>query len=177
MLLRRWHRWAAIPAGLFLLFISVTGVLLHADMLRVGYKPPPSEPPGGRVVQPIPANDELASMISRLADEARAQDELQISQLQINLEGESIQLVAGSPGPPGSSQLKFDAASGEQIVVPRPPEDYHWLLQDLHAGYTFGWTGRIISMLSGIALIILCLSGLQVWWDMRRRGRKGIYWK
>lgn len=176
MLMRRWHRWAAIPAAVFLLLIAGTGVLLHLDMMRVGLPPAGSEQEPPPEVQ-IPSNEELAAMIAQLADAARAQDEVAVTSFQINLSGPRPTLVAGAGGPPGSAQVKIDAATGERIIDPPPPADYHYILQDLHAGYYFGWTGRILSILCGLALIILCVTGLQVWWYMRTRGRKGLYWK
>ena len=176
MVLRRWHRWAAIPAAVFLLLIAGTGILLHLDMMRVGL--PPAGP--GEAQPPaveIPSNEELASMITQLADAARAQDEVAVTSLQINLAGQRPTLVAGAGGPPGGGQVKLDADTGDRIIDPPTPADYHYILQDLHAGYYFGWTGRILSILCGLSLVVLCFTGLQIWWDMRRRGRKGLYWK
>lgn len=57
--MRKWHRWAAIPAGLFLFFVSLTGVLLHLDMMRVGASPPGHELPRKIEVQPLPDNARL----------------------------------------------------------------------------------------------------------------------
>lgn len=173
---RRWHRWAAIPAGIFLFFIALTGVLLHADMIRLGQHPPGHEPGLKREVQSLPTDTVLATMIGRLADRVRASG-TPVTELKVNLAGPRITLTAGAGGPPGAPELKLDALTGAQIVAPPPPADFHYILQDFHAGYYFGWTGRLISILSGLALIILSISGLQLWWDMRRRGKKGIYWK
>lgn len=177
MLLRRWHRWAAIPAGVFLLLIATTGILLHLDMMRVGLPPAGSEELAPPESTPLPSDEELAAMVVQLARAARGQDEIAVTSIQINLSGQRPTLVAGAGGPPGSPQIKLDAVTGEQIIDPPPPADYHYVLQNLHAGYSFGWTGRILSILCGISLIVLSVSGLQVWWDMRRRGRKGLYWK
>ncbi len=176
MLLRRWHRWIALPAGLFLMFIAATGVLLHLDMMRLGQTPPGHGAPPLPQVQPLPSNAELSAMIGRLADEARRDPELAPQSLQIVLAGPRITLVAGSGGPPGSPQTKFDAVTGERIIDPPPPADFHYVLQDLHAGYFAGWVGRIISILCGLSLFALALTGLQVWWEMARR-KKRPFWK
>jgi uncharacterized iron-regulated membrane protein len=109
-MLRRWHRWAAIPAGLFLFFIALTGVALHVDMILSGHAPPGSAAPSTAV----PATAQKA--------------------------------------------------------------DYHFILQDLHAGYYFGWTGRITSILAGLSLLVLAVTGLQIWWRMRRTGQRNLYW-
>jgi uncharacterized iron-regulated membrane protein len=126
--LRRWHRWAAIPAGLFLCFIALTGVLLHADMIRLGNAPPGHESRPG--------------------------------------------------GPPDAPHVRINAATGAVIAEPPPPPaDFHYILQDLHAGYFFGWTGRFISILTGLSVLILAVTGLQLWWKMRCAGGKGVYWQ
>ncbi|MBB3925657.1 putative iron-regulated membrane protein [Sphingobium jiangsuense] len=178
MPLRRWHRWAAIPAGLLLFFVALTGVLLHLDMIRLGQQPPGHGTPVRQAAQPLPSNAELAAMVARVADAARADPALEVRTIQIDLTGPRITVGAGAGGAPGGARLLLDARTGERITPPAPPADYHYVLQDLHAGYFLGWTGRILSILCGIALAILSVTGVQLWWDMRRRGRKkGLYWK
>lgn len=178
MTMRRWHRWVALPAGLFLFFVAFTGVLLHLDMMRLGQNPPGHEP--RRVVppRPIPTDAELAKMIGWLAEAARNDHSHAVQSLQIDLSGPRIVLLAGAGGPPGTAQIKIDAHTGQRIVDPPPPADFHFVLQDLHAGYFFGWPGRIVSVLCGLSLLVLALTGLQMWWDMRRRRRKpALFWK
>ncbi|SFG42421.1 PepSY-associated TM region [Novosphingobium sp. CF614] len=178
MTMRRWHRWLALPAGLFLAFVALTGTLLHLDMMRLGQHPPGSDTGPLPPVQPIPDDAQLATMITRLADAARRDPSVKVQSLQINLAGPAVTLVAGAGGPPGSPQIKLVAASGRRIVDPPPPADFHYILQDLHAGYFFGWPGRILSVLCGISLLVLALTGLQMWWDMRRgRRSKSLFWK
>jgi len=178
MIMRRWHRWIALPAALLLAFVAVTGVLLHLDMMRLGQNPPGSEAGPPPPVQAIPSDADLAAMIARLADAARKDPSVKVQSLQINLMGPAVTLVAGAGGPPGSPQIKLDAVTGRRIVDPPPPADFHYVLQDLHAGYFLSWPGRIISVLCGISLLVLALTGLQMWWDMRRRRRSSaLFWK
>lgn len=175
--MRHWHRWAAIPAGAFLFLVALSGVLLHLDMIRLGQHPPGHDAPRAETVHPLPSDPELAAMVGRIAAAARQQSGVKVKVIQITLAGPRITLSAGSGGPPGSPQIKLDGVSGAPIIDPPQPADFHYILQDLHAGYFFGWTGRVISILTGLALIILSVTGLKLWWDMRRRGKKGLYWK
>lgn len=178
IVMRRWHRWLALPAGVFLFLIALTGVLLHLDMMRLGQHPPGHEPSRPVPAQPMPSDAELARMIARIADAARHQPGLGARNLQVDLSGDRITLVAGTGGPPGSPQIKLDAKTGRVVIDPLRPADFHYILQDLHAGYFFGWTGRILSVLCGLSLIVLSVTGLQMWWDMRRRRRKpALFWK
>jgi uncharacterized iron-regulated membrane protein len=43
------------------------------------------------------------------------------------------------------------------------PADFHLILKDLHAGYLFGWPDRVISILVGLALVVLAWTGLTMW--------------
>jgi len=54
--LRRWHRWIAVPAGLVMLMIAVTGIILHIQLIQ---KPPPHGglPPGAEGMPPSPGGD------------------------------------------------------------------------------------------------------------------------
>lgn len=175
MALRKWHRWIALPAALFLLFIAATGILLHADMMWHGNGPPGSEPMPEPTLQPIPSDTDLAAMIAMAADAARRNPEVTAAKLQVNLAGDRITVGVGDGSPFGGIML--DAATGEAIAPPAPPADYHYVLQDLHAGYFAGWTGRIVSILAGLCLIVLAVTGLQLWWSMKRRGKKrGLFW-
>lgn len=172
---RRWHQRLAIAAGVFLFLISLTGVLLHLDMIRVGQHPPGHGGEGGGPPPPapnIPDDAALAVMVQKLAAAARAEPGIPVKSLAIELAGPRVVLVAGAGGPPGSPQIKLDAATGERIVEPPPPMDFHYILQDLHAGYYFGWTGRILSMLCGLAMLVLSVTGLQMWWKLRRPHRR-----
>ncbi len=38
----------------------------------------------------------------------------------------------------------------------------------LHSGRAFGWTGRIIIFLSGIAVTALCVTGILIWWKKKK---------
>ncbi|EQB12857.1 PepSY domain-containing protein [Sphingobium lactosutens] len=178
MALRRWHRWVAVPAAIFLGLIALTGVLLHLDMIRLGERPPGADQEARRPRQPIPADADLAAMVVRAATAARAERGLDVRTIQVNLDGPRVTVSAGPGGPPGTPQLLIDARTGQRIVARPPPASFHYVLQNIHAGYVFGWAGRIVSILSGLSLLALSITGIQLWRDMRAKRRKAaFFWK
>lgn len=68
----------------------------------------------------------------------------------------------------------------------RPPliEGYkglHNTLQDIHAGYVMGTTGRIISILMALGLLTLSITGIVMYVQMhgmrKKINRHGVFWK
>ena len=102
---------------------------------------------------------------------------LKIKTIQLDLGGPEATGMAGTQGSPDAAYVRINAGTGAVICEPIPPADFHNILQDLHAGYFFGWTGRIIGILCGLALATFAFTGLQLWWGKRESGRKGVYWK
>ncbi|KHS43851.1 PepSY-associated TM helix domain-containing protein [Novosphingobium subterraneum] len=178
MKMRRWHRWFGLPSAILLGFIALTGTLLHVDMIRLGQKPPGSDHGIQAPPRKLPSDAELEAMVGTLAATARSETDFAVRSLQINLDATQVTLVAAEGLAPGSKQIKIDARTGKRIIEPPRPADFHIVLQDLHAGYTFGWAGRIVSLLCGIALVVLSVTGFQIWWDLRkRRKNREFFWK
>jgi uncharacterized iron-regulated membrane protein len=173
---RRWHRWASIPAGFLLFFVALTGVLLQLDLIRVGHQPPGHDLPDPRPVPPLPANADLAAIITRAADTIRTRPGFHPRVIELDLVAPGVIVGARAVDHPGTPALRIDGASGRILPDPPAPADFHFILKDLHAGYLFGWSGRVISILVGLALVVLAWTGLTMWWQMRRRGQKGWYW-
>ena len=57
--LRRWHRWIAVPAGLVMLLIAATGLILHVQLIQ---SPPQrgGPPPGAGGMAPPPPSGDIA---------------------------------------------------------------------------------------------------------------------
>jgi hypothetical protein len=178
MKMRRWHRWFGLPSAILLGFVALTGTLLHVDMIRLGQKPPGSDHGIQAPPRNLPSDAELEAMVGTLAATARSETDFPVRSLQINLDATHVTLVAADGLAPGSKQIKIDATTGKRIIEPPRPADFHIVLQDLHAGYTFSWGGRIVSLLCGIALLVLSVTGFQIWWDLRkRRKNREFFWK
>ncbi len=153
MKMRRWHRWFGLPSALLLGFVALTGTLLHVDMIRLGQKPPGSDHGIQAPPRNLPSDAELEAMVGTLAATARSETDFPVRSLQINLDATHVTLVAADGLAPGSKQIKIDATTGKRIIEPPRPADFHIVLQDLHAGYTFGWGGGSSA----------CYAGLRCW--------------
>jgi uncharacterized iron-regulated membrane protein len=146
--LRRYHRWLALPFGLILLWVALTGIAMQAlDIYDKGLFPAGDSP---RLIAPARAHehDEAAEA----AEAARA-------------------ARAAAAKAPGASTAAALAAP-----VPRPPRSkaqiLHSFLQHLHSGEWFGPFGTIIQTLAGLAMTFFTLSGMWMYLEMfRARGR------
>ena len=178
--MRKWHRWISSIAGLFLLFVSATGVLLHADMMLRGATLPSENPPPPKTSAAMLDSAQIGAMIAQAVSRARAErPDLPVDHVELSLKKGFIVSI----GAAGQEQdaIKIDGQTGRVLPPPpRKPKSYHYILQDLHAGYYFGWPGRIMSLLLGASLAVLGLTGLKLWFDLYKRrrqtGRKGLFW-
>jgi uncharacterized iron-regulated membrane protein len=59
-LFRRWHRWIAVPAGLVMLLIAVTGLILHVQLMQNPPQRGPGPPPGGPGMPAAPPSGDIA---------------------------------------------------------------------------------------------------------------------
>lgn len=158
--MRRWHRWASVFFGVFLLWISVTGVLSQVGSLvnNGGFE---KEEPEAKVVPP-----------------ARS------GQNEFRHEGEEL------TGTQMHEAMKAPAAAfvcpADMTCRPKPPQDpRRWnvgFLHHLHSGEEFGPLGVVISILSGLALVFFSFSGLwmyiRMWSHRRDKAHKPAwFWK
>jgi uncharacterized iron-regulated membrane protein len=86
-------------------------------------------------------------------------------------------------------QLVFDTATGKRQSLTEPgypPTGFpfgwqaHQYAKSIHRGDFFGLTGRFMSLLAGLAMTYLSISGVVMYWRMwrkrRSQGRKGLIW-
>jgi uncharacterized iron-regulated membrane protein len=82
--------------------------------------------------------------------------------------------------PQGDNFALVDLRTGAITAVRRPArgtggDRFMAWLYPLHTGGAFGWTGRTIVALSGVAMVIMSGTGLYVWWvKWRMRRRAGV---
>jgi hypothetical protein len=88
----------------------------------------------------------------------------------------------GPPKPHAGSTPTGGLPAGAAPVSPAgpPPGDLHLFLLQLHRGDLFGPVGTWVSILCGVALVVLSVTGLWVYVDLLRRrlkgDRRGLFW-
>ena len=178
---RRWHRWISFPAAVFLLFASITGVLVAAnefwgeeEALREATRNIPSPVTTGAGatawIDPLAAVMTAASTSNPGAP---------IDRIQMQFKGDqpTITLFLGKPGGGEDRQLVYSMKTGtlvkEDSYADKP------FIKRLHSGEAFGDGGLVMAMFWGAALTWLSVSGFIIYLRMRRPGATGmkkVFW-
>jgi len=173
---RRWHRWIAFPAAIFLLFAAITGVITamseffgEAEALREATR---------GMVSPVRTDsqaDAWQSPIDRAMARARTEAAgAPIDRIQVQFKGPqpTVDIFLGKPGGGEDRRLVFDANSGTLLrtesYVDKP------LIHRIHSGEAFGDGGLVFAMLWGTTLAFLTVSGFIIYLTMRRRNPTGL---
>ena len=173
---RKWHRWIAFPAALFILFAAITGVLTamseffgEAEALREATR---------AMVSAVKTDSPPASWrqpVERAMARARAEAPgAPIDRIQVQFKGPqpTVDVFLGKPGGGEDRRLVFDAASGALLraesYVDKP------LIHRIHSGEAFGDGGLVFAMLWGTTLSFLTVSGFIIYLTMRRKNRTGL---
>jgi uncharacterized iron-regulated membrane protein len=178
---RKWHRWVGFVAGAFLLFASVTGVLVAVSEF-FGEEEARREATRGMtsgVTTTSGEADLLAGVRRAVEGAARQAPGAPVDAITIRFKGEpqTVDVFLGRPGGGEDRRLVFDARTGgllrEESYVDKP------FLNRVHSGEAFGDGGLVFAMLWGLALAALSCSGLIIYLGMRRRNPTGlqkIFW-
>ncbi len=148
--MRKWHRWMAVVFGVFLLWISVTGVMsqLAALVANGGFE---------EAEQPKP-----------VAPPARA------GQNALLHEGEMDAAAMHDAMKPAAMPAAFVCPADMTCRAKAAPSAARaWVsyLHHLHSGEEFGPAGVVLSIFSGLALLFFAFSGLWMYlrmWSHRR---------
>jgi len=173
---RKWHRWIAFPATLFLLFAACTGLILafteffgEEEALREASRD---------LVSPVtlvsPARDWSDPIARAVAAAVATAGPAPIDKITIQFKGEhpTVQIFTGKPTGGEDRQFVVDAKTGALVktdaYVDKP------FLNRLHSGEAFGDGGLVVAMLWALSLIVLALTGLIIYFKMMPRVRRGI---
>ncbi len=91
----------------------------------------------------------------------------------------------GAPGTPSLGTPSLSSLHERTPLVGTEAKvhgrDLHLLLLRLHRGDIIGKTGNAVSLVSGVALVVLCVTGAVLYGKMLlqriQRGHRTIFWK
>jgi uncharacterized iron-regulated membrane protein len=173
---RKWHRWIAFPATLFLLWVSITGMSLAIqeffgadEALREATRNLVSPATTGSpvAVWSDPVERALAVVNARTHDAP-------IDKIEFQFKGENPTIAIFTGKPAGGEDKKFVVSAKTGVI--QTVEDYadKPFLVRLHSGEAFGDGGLVVAMFWGLALAVLSITGLIIYLRIRRPGATGI---
>lgn len=176
--IRKWHRWLGWAAMIFLLSVSVTGIILQGQHLfgeeeaeKERLRDTTSAYTVGVALADLPTT--LGAAQAAVRDVA---GNAPLDRVLFNLKGDhpTIELTTGGATP---TRFFINAMTG---VIERqaPAQDESFLLR-LHTGEVLGDGGVVLGLLWGIAMLLMTLTGLYIYLKMHRpngQGIKRIFW-
>jgi uncharacterized iron-regulated membrane protein len=173
---RKWHRWIGFPAALFLLFASVTGAILafteffgEEEALREATRD---------LVSPVtlasPSREWSEPLARAMATAAVAAGPAPIDKITMQFKGDrpTITVFTGKPTGGEDRQFIVDAKSGALLATTSYADKP--FLNRLHSGEAFGDGGLVFAMLWAVALFVLTVTGLIIYFKIRPRAPAGI---
>jgi uncharacterized iron-regulated membrane protein len=179
--LRKWHRWVGFPAALFLLFAAVTGVLVafteffgEEEALREATR---------ALVSPVTIRSAAASCTEPLqkafATAVMEAGDSPVDKVTIQFRGDhpTVTIFTGKITGGEDRKLVFDAKTGA-LLSNGAYSDKPFLYR-VHSGEAFGDGGLVFAMLWGCALVVITISGMLIYFRMRKpnaAGLKRVFW-
>ena len=179
LLMRKYHRWVSAVAAIFLLFVSVTGVILQVQRLTGEDGDADAGERAPSALTTAMPSAAYAALVSRTLDAARQRaPNAPIASVVLRGEGNAVQGVVQLPGDP-LREIVVDARSGR--VVSDERHEAESIIRRIHSGEILGEPGLVLGILWGLALVVLLVSGGWVYLDMYRRrakgsGKRGLFW-
>ncbi len=179
ILMRKYHRWVSAVAAIFLLFVSVTGVILQVQRLTGEDGDADAGERATSALTTAMPTPVYAALISRTLDAARPRaPNAPIASVVLRGEGNAIQGVVQFPGDP-LREIVVDARSGRIMSDER--HEAESIIRRIHSGEILGEPGVVLGILWGLALIVLLVTGAWVYLDMYRRrltasDKRGLFW-
>jgi uncharacterized iron-regulated membrane protein len=174
--LRRWHRWIGVPAALFLLFASTTGILVafteffgEEETLREATRD---------MVSPVTLDSPQSAwrdpLTAAFATAAREAGGAPVDKIVFQFKGSkpTLEIFLGKPGGGEDRRLVIDAKTGAVVKVASYVDKP--FLYRLHSGEAFGDGGLVVAMFWGLALALMAISGSLIYIRMLRPNASGL---
>lgn len=180
--MRKLHRWIGLPAAVFLILTSITGVWLECEKF---FGTEEAERERIRdMVSPVTAQTVDAEFGTgfekvRLAVAAQAGDQ-PLDKMVWQLKGDApvITFFFGPLAQQAGRRIVVNARTGELLREESYNED-SFILR-LHSGEALGDGGMVLGMFWGLALFVLTASGTVIYFKMKPRkpqaGLRKIFW-
>jgi uncharacterized iron-regulated membrane protein len=177
---RKWHRWIGFVGSLFLDFAAVTGVIVaiteffgEAEALREATR---------GMVSPVTTNTPEGwegPMRQVMASAGRDAAGAPIDKIVLQFKGNqpTVDVFLGKPAGGEDRRLIYDAKTGSLLRTETYADKP--LFHRIHSGEFFGDGGLVFAMFWGTALAFLGVSGIIIYFMMRRKnpvGLQKIFW-
>ena len=173
---RKWHRWVGFAGAPFLLFAAFTGIIAGASESlsedeEAREKARERTSPVKLPAPPAAWSEPVAKALAAAA--ARAED-APVDKVAVDFKADppAVIVYLGKPGGGEDRKLVFDARTGEFLREERYVDKP--FLTRLHSGEALGDWGLVLSMAWGVALVVLLVSGVVIYFAMRKPDRKGL---
>jgi uncharacterized iron-regulated membrane protein len=157
------HLWVGVLAGLYIFIVSVTGAALvfRIDMQRALH--PHLFTPG------VGTPADAATILDRVRD---AFPHARVSGIDAptTLRPTYLAYVVNDDG---FETLLVDPVSG-RVLGELPDTSVVRTIQDLHFNLLAGRTGRVVNGIGAMLLLVLCLTGVVIWWPGTSTWRRGV---
>ncbi|GAA4019339.1 PepSY domain-containing protein [Actimicrobium antarcticum] len=138
-MLRRFHSLPGLISALFVLLIGITGALLSIN------------PALDRFRTSLPAGVSVAELADRVVRQYPG-----VEQIQRTPSG-SLIVYYSAPAGPGADRV--DPVSGKAIA-PFVPSAYARWVKQLHRSLLLDTPGRVVTGITAVAMLVLCISGM-----------------
>jgi uncharacterized iron-regulated membrane protein len=171
---RRWHRWIGFPASIFLLFAASTGFLLAVTEF-FGEDEALREATRGMVSTftssaPAAVTDPVTTALAVVQAQSAGAP---VDKVELQLKGDDPTVAVYTGKVSGGEDKKYVVSIKTGALVRTEPYVDKPFLNRLHSGEAFGDGGLVGAMFWALALIALTVSGVAIFWRMRRKDVTG----
>jgi len=158
------HLWVGISVGVYIFIVGVTGAALvfRIDMQRASHP---------ELFTPS-ATGPLADPVTILEHVRDAYPNGRVSGIDAPTSLRPTYLAYVSSGNDFATIL-IDPVTAE-VLGELPDESFVRTLQDLHFDLLAGRTGRVVNGIGAALLLVMCLTGLVIWWQGAGKWRRGL---
>jgi uncharacterized iron-regulated membrane protein len=158
------HLWVGILAGLYIVVVCVTGAAL---VFRIDMQ---------RAMHPALFTPRTAGPTANAADVIESVTEAypaeRVSGVDAPTTTRPTYLAYAGSGDRFRTLL-LDPVSAE-LLGELPEQSFVRTLQNLHFDLLAGRTGRIVNGIGAMVLVVMCLTGIVIWWPGRANWRRGF---